>query len=209
MAIDTASIGKQIAWNVEFVGSHDDRFSLPSIDPVDRPGNFAEVEQVAAAARRMIGLNTTDPLFNLSETFSRFGLLSFSLDMGANSADAASILLPSGGVAVVNGSLRVGRRRLALAHEFGHYLFADEYTVDWRIDDKEDGYAWESRIDRFARALLLPVEGLDSFWKSLRLSGDSLRTTAVKTASRFRVDMATLARRVRELKLAGKPSQPK
>lgn len=194
---------ERIAYNVEFVTGHDDRFSLSSLEPVPRPGTPVEAERAAVDARRLLGIGNVDPLFNLSARFSALGLLSFSFDLGPNSADAASILLESGGVAVVNGHVRVGRRRLALAHEFGHYLFADEYAVDWRISESDDDAAWESRIDRFARALLLPAEGLERVWTELRRGGDSLRTASVKTASRFRVDMATLAHRLRELKLVG------
>ena len=60
------------------------------------------------------------------------------LAAGPEAADAASILLVRGGVAVVNGQRQVGRRRLAAAHELGHYLFADDYTVDWRIGEQDD-----------------------------------------------------------------------
>lgn len=190
-----------IAWNVEFVGNQDDKFSLRSVLEVTRPANIAEAEEAAVQARTLLGSNRVDPLFELSATFAEFGLLSFSFDMGPDAADAASILLATGGVAVVNGHLRVGRRRLALAHEFGHYLFADDYTIDWRVEQREDDYAWESRVDRFARALLLPAEGLEHSWQELRGNGDTLRTAAVKLASRFRVDMSTLARRMRELEL--------
>ncbi len=193
---------ERIAWNVEFVARHDDAFPVPSVTRLDRPGSMAETERAASEARRMLGLDSQAPLLHLSAVFGDLGLFSFAIDMGPNSADAASILLATGGVAVINGHLRVGRRRLALAHELGHYLFADEYTIDWRIDDKDDDYAWESRIDRFARALLLPTEGVERFWTDRRRDGDSVRTAAVKTASTFRVDMSTLSRRLRELRLA-------
>lgn len=198
---ETDRVIERVAWNVEFVGNHDDRFALRSPAPMNRPGSFAEADEAAAEARGLFGLNRTEPFCNMAASFTDVGLLAFSFDLGPNSADAASILLGSGGVAVVDGHLRVGRRRLALAHELGHYLFADEYAIDWRIEERDDSLAWESRVDRFARGLLLPREGLEQFWHSLRRGGDSLRTTAVKTASRFRVDMSTLARRLYELSL--------
>src|SRR5262249_1874149 len=105
------------------------------------------------------------------------------------------------GIALVNGQRLVGRRRLAAAHELGHYLFADDYTVDWRIAEQDDEAAWESRLDRFARAVLLPENGLRANWpEALRKGGDT-RTAAVLTASTFRVDMSTLSRRLYELSL--------
>jgi Zn-dependent peptidase ImmA (M78 family) len=128
-------------------------------------------------------------------------MFEFSFAMGNDAADAASILLATGGMAIVNGSLQVGRRRLAMAHELGHYLFADEYTVDWRVAEHSDDNVWESRLDRFARAMLLPPKGLSEMWTRLRSDDGDLRTAAVRTASAFRVDMSTLARRLRELAL--------
>lgn len=76
---------------------------------------------------------------------------------------------------MVNGHRQVGRRRLAFAPELGHYLFADEYIVDWRIAETDDSGAWESRLDRFARAVLLPATGLTGRWNELRANGDDLR----------------------------------
>ena len=109
--------------------------------------------------------------------------------------------LEHGGIAILNGHLHVGRRRLAAAHELGHFLFADEYTVDWKIGESEDDAVWEARLDRFARAILLPARALRESWGEILARGDDLRTASVKTASGFRVDMSTLSRRLFELGL--------
>jgi hypothetical protein len=59
----------------------------------------------------------------------------------------------------------------------------------------------ESRLDRFARALLLPKAAVTRQWhEKVRRSGE--RRAAVLLASEFRVDMATLATRLKELGLA-------
>ena len=118
--------------------------------------------------------------------------------MDSTAADGASILLARGGVAIVNGSLHVGRRRLTLAHELGHCLFADEYTVDRSVAEHTESDVWEARLDRFARALLLPAAALEQEWSGLR-SREDVRTAAVRLASRFRVDMSTLACRLLEI----------
>lgn len=101
--------------------------------------------------------------------------------------------------------MKVGRRRLALAHELGHYLIGDSYIVDWRIADHID-YAdqavpLESRLDRFARALLLPQSALTRLWNEM-VARHEQRGAAILLASEFRVDMATLATRLKELGLA-------
>lgn len=190
---------ERVTWNVEFAAHHDERLSLAAIAPLSRPNTVAEAEQMAGDARSLLGLNTREPFLNIADHTTAVGLLAFSFDLGADSADAASILLETGGVAIINGHLHVGRRRLALAHELGHYLCADEYTVDWRIAEQHDDEIWEARLDRFARAVLLPADGLADRWSELRAHGSDLRTAAVRIGSEFRVDMSTLARRLREL----------
>src|SRR5262249_27063081 len=111
------------------------------------------------------------------------------------------VLLRAGGVSVINGDLRVGRRRLALAHELGHYLIADPYTTDWRVASTEAD-ALEAHLDRFARALLLPEADLRERWAQwITTPGETLRDAAVGAGSHYQVDMATLARRLTELGL--------
>jgi len=84
--------------------------------------------------------------------------------------------------------------------ETAHYIIADDYSVDWRVAEYQDVDSRESLFDRFARAILLPEAGLRAEWNA-DAGGDygSMRTTAVRIASAYRVDMATLARRLLEL----------
>ena len=187
------------ARNIEFLVSQDSQLELPEVPQLERPNNIDEAERSASEARALLGLGEADPLISASDRASCLGLLTFSFNLGSDAADAASILLARGAVVLVNGELHVGRRRLAFAHDLGHCLFADEYTVDWRVSEQDNSNAWEGRLDRFARALLLPHAGLETSWNELRDRGDDLRTAVVKLASTFRVDMATLARRLLEL----------
>lgn len=186
--------------NVEFLQSHDAGWVLPVLPQLDRPGNTDEAEAAAAKARTALGLSRLEPLYNVADAAARqLGLLTFSFDLGVDTADAASILLGRGAVVLVNGILQVGRRRLAFAHELGHCIFADEYSVDWRVAENERSDGWEARMDRFARALLLPPNGVNEAWARCRERGDDVRACAVRLASTFRVDMSTLARRLFEL----------
>jgi Zn-dependent peptidase ImmA (M78 family)/transcriptional regulator with XRE-family HTH domain len=190
---------ERAARNVEFVLEHDEAWTLTAPEPLARPSSIEDAEKSATKARSLLGLGQNDEVIDLPAQVAKLGLLPFSITLGVDSADAASILLDSGGVALINGRLKVGRRRLALAHELGHYLFADEYTVDWRIAEQDDDAAWETRLDRFARALLLPAEGLRTSWSDAQQRQLDLRRAAIVTASRFRVDMTTLSRRLLEL----------
>lgn len=192
----------RIAEDVEFVHGLNPHTLGPSSlisEPFPRPSCIQEAETMASSVRELLHTNETDPLHDLVGMCSSIGLLVFSHDLGVDTADAGSILLRQGGVSLVNSHSRVGRRRLAIAHELGHYIVADDYTVDWRVTD-HPGSGIESRLDRFARAFLLPEPAVSAAW-SERESLD-IRDRAVVVASHFRVDMATLARRLKELGLA-------
>lgn len=169
--------------------------------PLPRPESMAEAETLAATARRLLGVEGDGPVRDLVDRVSRLGLLPFAVDLGPDTADAGTILLRQGGVSLVNSHNKVGRRRLALAHEFGHYLIADDYTIDWRVADQHGAHI-EARLDRFARALLLPEDGIRALWSRLSEAYD-LREVAVQIGSEYRVDMATLARRLQELGIIG------
>ncbi|MGP4021904.1 helix-turn-helix domain-containing protein [Actinomadura sp. 3N407] len=165
------------------------------------PSTNAEAEALAANARELMTLPAEAPIQRLSDSVAAIGLLAFSRDIGKDSADAGTILLPRGGVSLVNSHMKVGRRRLALAHELGHYLCSDDYTVDWRVDNRpDDAVPMEARLDRFARALLLPEAALMRQWNDFVARYEE-RGAAVRLASNFRVDMATLAKRLKELGL--------
>ncbi|WP_172896473.1 helix-turn-helix domain-containing protein [Micromonospora echinofusca] len=193
---------------VEFVASLGvDELGLDAADVVaqadiTQPTTNAEAETLAVKARDLMAISAEEPIRQLSDCVANVGLLAFSRDVGKDTADAATILLPRGGVSLVNSHMKVGRRRLALAHELGHYLIADAYTVDWRVaDHSTHAIPMESRLDRFARALLLPTAVITRLWHE-KVSRSGERSAAIHIASEFRVDMATLATRLKELGLA-------
>jgi Zn-dependent peptidase ImmA (M78 family)/transcriptional regulator with XRE-family HTH domain len=198
----------KFAGEVEFVASLGvdelglDAANIVSRAAIKRPSTNAEAEALAAKARSLMGLSEDEPIRRLSDSVASIGLLAFSHDIGKDTADAGTIMLRQGGVSLVNSHMKVGRRRLALAHELGHYLIADDYTIDWRVDDHStDDVPIESRLDRFARALLLPEKAISRKWdEKVAQSGE--RSAAILLASEFRVDMGTLARRLNDLGLA-------
>lgn len=210
--LDTADskIDRQLAnlaEDVEFIqllapeqlGLGDLEATLPGF-PFTRPGTMSEAEQLASNARTLIGMDAAQPVHDLVARAATLGLLVFSTDLGVDTADAGTILLRQGGVSLVNSHNKVGRRRLATAHELGHYLVADDYTVDWRVGDQSGDI--EARLDRFARSFLLPEDGVRTAW-TRHAETHELREIAVLIGSEFRVDMATLARRLQELGLIG------
>lgn len=200
----TSSIDRlleQVARDVALVQS---LHPLGAVDfpPFTQPESVDRATQLAAEARALLRLAPAAPITDLVGPLAEFGLFAFSKDLGPDAPDAATTLLENGGVSVINSNRAVGRRRLALAHEFGHYLLADEYTVDWRVGGWTNDHRIESLIDVFARALLLPAEPLRQQWEEFTSQGTP-RNAAVRVASEYRIDMSTLAMRLSDLGLVG------
>ena len=188
---------ERLAREVTFLGSILDEFDLPASPELPVPRSPSAAEAAADKVRGVLGYEDGEPALDLVGRAAEIGLLIFSLHCDPADADGASVLLDSGGVAVVNGDRQIGRRRLTAAHEIGHYVFADEYSTDWNVLDASASRT-ESLIDRFARALLLPSDALAGRWHG----GEQTRTDAVLIGHEFRVDMSTLAQRLYELEIA-------
>lgn len=183
---------------VKFVASEGGRLGLRRFDAVSVPTSALEAEALGIEMRSELG-NTTEPIIDLVSVAEQLGMLAFSQPLGLDSADGGSVLLDVGGVALINSTADVGRRRMTLAHEIGHYVVADEYTIDHSVllsgsVDKE------SLLDRFARALLCPADATKSYWDH-QLRVRDLRSAALRSASYWRVDFATLARRLLDLRV--------
>ncbi len=189
---------EHVAMEVEFVAEHSKALSLQSPKPLSFPNGRDSIEQSAAATRHLLGLRPDEPADDLARRCGDLGLLVFSFDLGEAAADGASLSLTRGGVTVVDGRKPVGRRRLTLAHELGHFMFADEYSVNRHVADSAAD-AREAAIDRFARAVLLPEAATRTRWNELEASNPDIRSAAVVAASEYQVDMATLARRLIEI----------
>ncbi len=191
---------ERIAREVEFLRSLDGEPEIRSPSAFEMPKTESEIEDCSLKARKLLEYGPKESAVGLVERVADIGLLAFTLPLGDEGADGASVLLTDGGVAVINGTRSFAKRRLTLAHELGHYLFADEYSIDWQVANEHTG-GNEARIDRFARALLLPEDAIRASWPTSP-EGESLRQWAVTIASEFQVGMTSLAQRLREIGLA-------
>lgn len=163
-----------------------------------RPESSAEAEELGRSIRSLAGISD-GPVHDLVGLGERLGLLAFSVDLGQNEADAASMVQDRHGIALINSSFGVGRRRLALAHELAHVMVDDQYQTDFRVDAAAEASRHEAQMDRAARAVLLPEETLRAAWQ--QASRYELRGAVVRLGSEFRVGMSTLAKRLWELGL--------
>jgi Zn-dependent peptidase ImmA (M78 family)/transcriptional regulator with XRE-family HTH domain len=153
-------------------------------------------EDAAATARSLIGADTKSPIHNLAAKVEAVGLFAYSLALGDASSDGSYAEVDGVGVAVVNGEIDPGRRRSTLAHELGHHLFGDAYSVDWGTDTS----ATEQALDAFAGFLLLPRAGVGGRWHELR-AGHTVRQSAIMISAEFRVSWGAALRYLRHYDL--------
>jgi Zn-dependent peptidase ImmA (M78 family)/DNA-binding XRE family transcriptional regulator len=158
------------------------------------PGTYEEAEGLAHWARREAGW-PDGPLHDLQTFAERLGLLGFSLALGADAGDAASVEVDSLGVAVVNGTTGPGRRRYSLAHELGHHLVGDAYEPAARLTGTES----ESMLNAFAAYLLMPRPAVTGVWNEF--SGTSKRRATIAVAARFSVSWTAACNHLRSLNL--------
>lgn len=153
-------------------------------------------EEAAAKARSLIGADAKSPVHHLASKAERVGLFAYSLALGDASSDGSYAEVGDVGVAVVNGEIDPGRRRLTLAHELGHHLFGDAYSVDWGTDTSDT----EKALDAFAGFLLLPRAGIGGRWQELRAE-HTPRQSAIIISAEFRASWGAALRHLRHYDL--------
>lgn len=149
-------------------------------------------EEAAVRARSLIGVDAGTPIRDLAAKVERVGLFAYSLPLGESSSDGSYAEVDGLGAAVVNGEIDPGRRRSTLAHELGHHLFGDAYSVDWGTNTG----ATERALDAFAAFLLLPRAGVSDRWKALRVA-HTARQSAIIISAEFRVSWSAALRQLR------------
>jgi Zn-dependent peptidase ImmA (M78 family)/transcriptional regulator with XRE-family HTH domain len=152
-------------------------------------GALAEAEAGAAAAREMVG-QPDGPVLQLQAVVGGLGLMSFAFDLGPEVIDGGYVRVHDIGVALVNGAMDPGRRRFALAHELGHHLLADEYTVDFGTGSTRDDR--EALINAFAVHFLLPRRSVTARWNDLAPEWEDHRMRLVVLAAEYRVSWSAM-----------------
>ncbi len=139
---------------------------VPEMSPVGPVPDEAAAREAAQAARALIR-QPHEPLGPLADVAEHFGLYLTVVD---RDADGASLLLDSGGVAVVGARAEPGRRRWTAAHELGHHLLRDAYHSDIGVSAAEQER--ERVIDAFASEFLLPQQELPRAWQRFQGTQD-------------------------------------
>ncbi|MCK2219503.1 XRE family transcriptional regulator [Actinomadura sp. ATCC 31491] len=194
LAVEDIARDVAVLADVRVLTPHSARGSLSAIRP--RDGADRRAEEAASEARSLLGADPAQPLHDLADLVERVGLFPYSLPLGEEAADGAYVEVDGIGVALVNGEIDPGRRRSTLAHELGHHLFGDAYSVDWGTDTD----AIEAAIDAFAIDLLLPRAGITPRWHELRERHEA-RPSAITISAEYRVSWTAALRQLRKFEL--------
>lgn len=156
------------------------------------PHSVASAETVARQVREHLGLGN-EPLTDVAAVAERFGLFSCAMGFGEQGADGALVEVDRGaGVAVIDGDVRVGRRRMSLAHELGHWLFGDAFDSNTSTDT-------EQMITSFAAFFLAPRAGVSALWNQYR--SEQLRDTVIRVAGTYRLSWSAAVLHLHTLQL--------
>jgi Zn-dependent peptidase ImmA (M78 family)/transcriptional regulator with XRE-family HTH domain len=172
--------------------------------PITGPDPESAGEDVAVSERNRLGLGD-GPLLNLRELLENdVGLRVFVMDLAPKVSAMFAYTEQVGGCIAVNRKHPADRRRMSVAHEYGHFLskrYAPEVAFLGRVRRRPD---LERFADAFARAFLLPATGLQRRFHELQRNRDGgLPTPAdlCTLAHFYFVSVEGLAVRLEELRL--------
>ena len=156
------------------------------------PHTHQDAEQLARHVRDQLDIGN-EPVHHLAHVCERLGLYTYAASLGENGPDGGCVEVSHGvAVAVVNGHVRSGRRRMTLAHELGHWLCGDAY-------DGSPGDDHEKMIMSFAIHFLAPRAGVVKVWNEH--SEWSTRDRALAVGAQFRLSWKAAVGQLKNLDL--------
>lgn len=173
------------------------QYEIESIDPE------LAAEDVARAERSRLGLGDV-PLLNLRDLLeSDVGLRIFQLELPSDVAGMFAFTDELGGCVAINIRHPAERRRHSLAHEYGHFLSSRFRSEILYIDRYERLPHHERFAEAFARAFLLPEEGLRRRFLDIQRErgGKATYGDLCRLANFYGVSLEAMTRRLEELQL--------
>ena len=152
--------------------------------------------EIARAARRVVGLESEEPVRNISRLIEENGVKLLLLETTRDSFFGLSVGRRDGGPAVVVNTwdrISVERWIFTAAHELGHLLL---HPAEYRRDATEMPSEPEREADEFASEFLMPEAAFSMEWDAT--SGHSLLVRVLKVKRIFRVSYMTVLRRLVE-----------
>jgi Zn-dependent peptidase ImmA (M78 family)/transcriptional regulator with XRE-family HTH domain len=170
-------------------------------------GSKTNLETLAAAARKAVGLKPDEPIRDICGLLEENGVKVFTLALASEGFFGLSVAQQDGGPAVVVNTwdrVPVERWIFTAAHELGHLLLhLDAYDVERRTEDSTE----EKEADVFASWFLMPREVFQQEWEEAR--GLDFVARVLKLKHIFRVSYKTVLYRVGETTDLGKSVWPR
>lgn len=165
-----------------------------------------DLEDVALAARRRLGLGDDSPLPDIVRTLeSEGGLRVFALSLGQDGIAGAYSVVREQPFLLVNASNPPVRQRFTLGHEYGHHFLGHGARTDETIDFSSPD-SRERDANAFAAAFLMPQPAIDR-WLAAHDGREADLEVVVRLAAFFGTSAAAMRFRlenVGRLKGAGK-----
>ncbi|SEH83391.1 Zn-dependent peptidase ImmA, M78 family [Mycolicibacterium rutilum] len=159
------------------------------------PQGHEEAEHLASAVRDSLGAGD-EPILNLGQACEQLGLYTYAASLGTNGPDGGCVEVTADdesiAVAVINGDVDSGRRRMTLAHELGHWLCGDAY-------DAMAGADCEKMLFSFAIHFLAPRSGATRVW--LDHADWNSRDRALAVAAVYHLSWSAAVNQLRNLGL--------
>ncbi|SKV36680.1 transcriptional regulator [Mycobacteroides abscessus subsp. massiliense] len=169
--------------------------SVTRLPNVGTPQDHRAAEDLASKVRASAGLDD-QPIPNLGQVCERLGMYTYAASFNVNGPDGGCVAVGTDqedvAAAVINGDVGVGRRRMTLAHELGHWVCGDAYDR-WLGDDTE------KMINSFAIHFLAPRSGVCRIWNEHREWGQRDRALAV--GAHYRLSWVATIGQLRNLDL--------
>ncbi|MGD9892622.1 MAG: helix-turn-helix domain-containing protein [Dehalococcoidia bacterium] len=163
----------------------------------------ADAEDVAVVERNRLGLGD-GPLLNLREILELdVGIRIFTMDLPSRVAAMFAHSDQLGACIAVNRKHPEERRRMSLAHDYGHFLTSRYQPVLDLVGGYQRLPESERFAETFARAFLMPATGLSRRLNDLRRSQDGTVTPAdlCRLAHVYCVSVEAMTLRLEELRL--------
>lgn len=152
--------------------------------------------ETARAARRVVGLESEEPVRNISRLIEENGVKLLLMETTRDSFFGLSVGRRDGGPAVVVNTwdrISVERWIFTAAHELGHLLL---HPAEYRRDATQMPTEPEREADEFASEFLMPEAAFSIEWDAT--GGHSLLVRVLKVKRIFRVSYMTVLRRLVE-----------
>ena len=152
--------------------------------------------RIAQSARRAVGLDSREPVRNISRLLEENGVKLLLMETARDSFFGLSVGKPDGGPAVVVNTwdrISVERWIFTAAHELGHLLL---HPAEYQRDATEMPSEPEREADEFASEFLMPEAAFSMEWDAT--SGHALLIRVLKVKRLFRVSYMTVLHRLAE-----------